>query len=322
MSKRRISKQQAARIEKRQQMYRQQEEYNHDDPTLEGLVITRHKRHAHVEDAQGKAVYCAIRQNIDSVVAGDRVIWLDEGNGQGSIVSCHPRHTVLGRPDQYGKIKPIAANITQLMIVVAPNPEISWGLLDSYLIMADYLKIHPYIVLNKTDLPCDEIQRDLLKYYEPLGYPLLLTCKGEKDDKLLKKALNNQVSVFVGQSGVGKSSLIARILPHESARIQTGEVSSHTNLGCHTTSNSYWYHLPSGGALIDSPGVRELSLWNMPATEIAKGYREFKPYLSQCKFRNCTHYETPGCAIINAVKNQLISLKRYENYAKMLQILS
>ena len=134
----------------------------------------------------------------------------------------------------------------------------------------------------------------------------------------LQAALNNQVSVFVGQSGVGKSSLIANILPEQSSKIQTGEISSSSNLGCHTTSNSCLYHLPTGGALIDSPGVRELGLWHMPASDIAACYREFRPYLSKCKFRNCNHRDAPGCALLDAVKNNNISHHRYENYVKII----
>ncbi|MDP3562768.1 MAG: small ribosomal subunit biogenesis GTPase RsgA [Legionellaceae bacterium] len=320
MSKRRISKQQFARIEKKQQSYRQQQMTDEKGVTFEGLVITRYLRHAHIEDTQGNSIRCAIRPNIDSLVAGDHVVWQAEGTHQGIVVSRYPRQTELSRPDNQGHFRAIAANISQIMIVVAPIPEISWNLLDSYLVMTEYLKIPPYIVLNKTDLPCDTIQQTLLKYYEPLGYPLLFTNSADDQDKSLHKALNNQTSVFVGQSGVGKSSIIAKVLPHESSRIQTGEVSAHSNLGCHTTSNSYLYHLPTGGELIDSPGVRELSLWNMSGTDIARGYREFREYIPQCKYRNCTHYETPGCAIIQAVKNKLISLKRYENYVKILQI--
>ncbi len=319
MSKRRISKQQALRIEKKQAFYRQQKEEEHHDMMMEGLVIARHNKYAHVEDMQGNSIHCAIRPNIDSLVAGDKVVWQPEGTHQGTIISRYPRHTVLGRPGQQGHIKPIAANLSQMMVVVAPIPEISWSLLDSYLVMAEFLKINAQIVLNKTDLPSDDIQRALLKYYEPLGYPILFTNKLEAQDKSLLRSLNNQTSVFVGQSGVGKSSMIARILPHEVKRILTGELSSHSNLGTHTTSTSYLYHLPHGGNLIDSPGVRELSLWNMKTSDIAQGYREFRPYLSQCKFRNCNHNQTPGCAVINAVKNRLISLTRYENYVKLYQ---
>lgn len=318
MSKRRLSKQQFTRIEKRQQSYHTTSDAKADSITNDGLVMARYTRHAHVEDEQGRVVRCAIRPNIDSLVAGDRVAWQQEGLHQGMILSRYPRSSVLGRPDSNGKVKPIAANISQIMIVVAPAPAISWSLLDSYLIMTEYLKIPPYIVFNKTDLPNDDIRQTLLRYYEPLGYRILFTNHRGDEDKWLHKALKNQISVFVGQSGVGKSSLIARLLPHAAARIQTQALTEHSLLGCHTTSHSELFHLPTGGDIIDSPGIRELSLWPLSDAEITHGYREFRPYSPQCKFRNCTHIQTPGCAVAQAVKNKLISLQRYENYARIL----
>ncbi|HVT61992.1 MAG TPA: ribosome small subunit-dependent GTPase A, partial [Legionellaceae bacterium] len=120
-------------------------------------------------------------------------------------------------------------------------------------------------------------------------------------------------------SGVGKSSLIKRLLPMEARHIHTGEISAQSQFGCHTTSNSHFYHLPTGGALIDSPGVREFALDTLPPPVVASGFREFQSYLSQCKFRNCIHIDTPQCAIINAVKSHQITLKRYENYVKIVQ---
>src|SRR3990167_8753981 len=318
MSKRKINKQQLSRIEKQQSSFRQKEIFD-DDLLSEGLVIARYSKHAEVEDKSGALIRCNIRPNIDSIVAGDHVIWQPEGNHQGIIVSRHNRKSSLGGPDSNGNIKPVAANITQIIIVIAPVPEVSWNLLDSYLIMADYLQINPFIVLNKTDLPSDEMQKNLLKIYEPLGYPILFTNIDITEDKLLQKAFNNQVNVLVGQSGVGKSSIVAKILPDKAAEIATGDISKHVNLGRHITSRSIFYHLPNGGALIDSPGIREFSLWNISESDIAKGYREFLPYISQCKYRNCSHINTPGCAVINAVKNKIIHNQRYENYVKMLE---
>ena len=133
----------------------------------------------------------------------------------------------------------------------------------------------------------------------------------------LQRALNHNTSVFVGQSGVGKSSLIAQMLPNEPSIIPVAAISEKSELGCHTTSNSCLYHLPGGGALIDSPGVREFGLWHMPAHEIANGYREFRPFLSNCKFRNCNHRDAPGCALLDAVKNKQVNRQRYENYVKI-----
>lgn len=293
--------------------------HHFDDKTgCEGLVITRYSRHAHIEDQQGHAIHCAIRSHITSLVAGDRVYWQPEGPAQGIILEVLPRKTVLNRPDTQGHLKPIAANISQIMIVIAPLPLVSWLLLDSYLVMAETLQLQPYIILNKTDLETASLQQYLLQHYEPLGYPTLFTNIKSQDLNLLQKSLRQQTSVFVGQSGVGKSSLIARLLPEKADKIKTGNLTHHSQFGCHTTSNSHLYHLSCGGDLIDSPGIRELSLWSLPPTTVASGFREFRPYLSQCKFRNCTHHDTPNCAVVQAVKSQQISLKRYENYVKII----
>jgi ribosome biogenesis GTPase len=314
MSKKRSYKNSKQHCQPAQPMRRQR-----DDKTLcEGLIITRYSRHAHVEDSDGHPIHCAIQSHITSLVAGDRVLWQPEGPAQGCIVDVLPRHTVLGRPDTQGQLKPIAANITQIMIVIAPVPAVSWLLLDSYLVMAETLQLQPYIILNKTDLDISNIQPHLLKYYEPLGYPLIFTNITSQDLSLLQKSLRQQTSVFVGQSGVGKSSLISCLLPQEATKIKTGQLSQQTQFGCHTTSNSHLYHIPTGGNIIDSPGIRELSLWTLPQSTIAAGFREFRPYLSQCKFRNCSHHNTPNCAISQAVKSQQISLKRYENYVKII----
>lgn len=315
MSKRRINKQQSARIEKIQQTYHDNKE-NHE-ALMDGLVITRFSRHVEVEDNEGKHLRCTIRPNLETLVAGDRVIWQNEGNNQGVVVSLYPRTSVLAKPSGTRLIKPVAANITQLIIVIAPKPEISWPLLDSYLVMAETLNLHAVILLNKTDLPCSSLKEQLLTDYQKLNYPLLFISKNTPDSlEQLKNLLDHQVSVFVGQSGVGKSSLISGILPHEQ-NIATGELSEISELGKHTTSNSRYYHLPSGGALIDSPGVREFNLWHINASEIARGYTEFKPYLSQCKFRNCTHKNTPHCAIIEAIQEGLISKRRYDSFIKL-----
>ncbi len=314
MSKRRISKQQTTRIEKIQKAY----QINKDlDSLADGLVITRFNKEVEIEDEQGKRIRCSIRPNLDTLVAGDRIIWQPEGDNQGVVVSLYPRASMLARPTVKGLKKLVATNITQLIIVVAPKPKISWPLLDSYLIIAETLKLHAIILLNKIDLPCGSIQQQLITDYQCLNYPLIMVSNtSHLGIEELKKALNHQISVFVGQSGVGKSSLISNILPHEK-NIMTSDISLASELGKHTTSNSCYYHLPSGGALIDSPGVREFSLWNIDIPTIAKGYKEFIPYLSQCKFRNCTHINTPHCALVNAVENGIISSNRYHNFIQL-----
>lgn len=316
MSKRRINKQQTDRIKKIQQNYQDTLESAHDN-LADGLVISRFGKHALVEDKQGTRIHCSIRPNLDTLVAGDRVIWQQEGINQGVVVSLYPRASMLAKPTSTGLKKPVAANITQIIIVIAAQPEVSWPLLDSYLIMAETLSLHAVILLNKIDLPITEIKQELIEVYQPLAYPIIYTTKTKPNTyQELKKVLDHQVSVFVGQSGVGKSSLIAGLLPHEE-EIVTADISKASQLGRHTTSNSRYYHLPSGGALVDSPGVREFNLWHIDVALLAKGYKEFVPYLSQCKFRNCLHRDTPECGLLEALKNGLITQKRYLNFIKL-----
>jgi ribosome biogenesis GTPase len=318
MSKRKINQRQSARIEKKQRNYHEQPDGEQHVRRQNGLVIKRYSRHALVEYEPRHEILCAIRPTIQSLVAGDKVIWQSEGENQGVIVSCYPRTCVLERPDKHGQMRPIAANITQAMIVVAPKPDISWLLLDSYLIISHHLNLRACIILNKVDMPCLSLQEALLACYKPLGYDILFMGRNQSQGYTpLQQMLNHQTSVFVGQSGVGKSSLIANILPELAKDIQVGDIAEKSELGCHTTSNSCLYHLPSGGALIDSPGIRELGLWHLPATDIAKHFCEFRPLLSTCRYRNCTHLDAPGCAIISAVKNKQINAKRYESYVKM-----
>lgn len=316
MSKRRINKQQGRRIEKRQADYRDSDTDNNSQQQ-DGLVITRFSRHAEVETQNGDRIRCAIRSNMDSLVAGDRVIWQPSEYQRGVIISRYPRTSVLDRSDKRRDNRPVAANITQLIIVIATKPAPTWSLLDSYLVMAENLRLQVIIVLNKVDLACDDIKTELIDTYHSQGYPLLLTSQHQLNGyDSLQKALSGHISVFVGQSGVGKSSLIAGILPHET-NIQTAEISTQSELGCHTTSNSRLYHLPTGGALIDSPGIREFGLWQMPLADITYGFREFRHLTSECKFRNCNHKDSPGCAIVHAVSNGQLSYRRYDSMLKI-----
>lgn len=318
MSKRQINLQQSKRIHQKQARIQERAASHIPSPLSEGLVIKRYSRIALIEDLTGRRQRCAIRPDIQSLVAGDRVIWQPEGVDQGVVLSVSPRSSVLNRPDFRGVLKPVAANITQVLIVVAPVPEISWSLLDSYLVMTETLGINTCIVLNKADLDNEHsVKHQLTAIYQPLGYPILEVSRENlalQNDLL--NILNNQTSVFVGQSGVGKSSIISRILPEEN-NIDTGAISEHSNLGRHTTSNSCLYHLTGGGHLIDSPGIREFSLADMPIRNIAEGFREFRHLIHQCQFRNCNHQNAKGCAILKARDENLIHPMRYDSFIKL-----
>jgi len=316
MSKRRINKQQSKRIELIQASYQQPSNSDQQD-NYAGLVIMRHSRHAVIEDEQGNRIHSSIRPHIDSLVAGDRVIWQKEGDNQGIVVSRLDRQSELGKVDGRGNVRAVAANITQLIAVFAPKPAMTWPLLDNYTIIAELLGLRLLIVLNKTDLHCDDIKIQLQNIYQKLDYRVLYTNNQESQSYLcLEDCLKNEVSVFVGQSGVGKSSLISTILPHEDTII-TGEISASSELGCHTTSNSRYYHLPNGGALIDSPGVREFSLGQLAKKDTLYGFREFRRLAHQCKFRNCNHLNSPGCEILRSVESGENSSQRYDNFIKL-----
>lgn len=304
MTKRRLTKQQSRRIN---------EKIHHS--AKEGLLISRFGSQADVEDESGRLIRCKFRQNIGSIVAGDKVLWEPVDDQHGVILSRKPRHSVLGRPDKQGHIRAIAANIDQIFIVVAIKPQLTLSLLDSYLVATELLNIPAKIILNKSDLPHQELLTNL-KNYKALGYEVITTNVYDSQGlNELSTHLHHKTSVFVGQSGVGKSSLIKGLIPHES--IATGQISSQSELGKHTTSMSRLYHLQPSGDIIDSPGIREFGLWHMPARDIAKGFIEFQPFLGQCKFRDCQHRKEPGCAIHAAVNQNIISLLRYKSYLKI-----
>lgn len=289
---------------------------------LPGRVVGRFGKHADVEDESGRVFRCHIRRTIDSVVCGDDVLF-DNGDDKGAggvIEIVKDRRSVLTRPDFYDGVKPIAANIDQIIVVSAVKPDLSLNIIDRYLVACEDIGIPPIIVLNKTELldgeDLDDV-KDTLKIYESLGYPVLYTsCKSGDGIADLTACLDDKVSVFVGQSGVGKSSLINEILPD--AEESVGDISDGSGLGQHTTTAAKLLHFPAGGDLIDSPGVREFSLWHMPVERITWGFVEFREYLGGCKFRDCKHLKDPGCLLRKAVEEGEISAARFDSYHKIL----
>ncbi len=283
---------------------------------MQGLVIADHGKAILVEDSAGKAHRCIARHRADRAVSGDRVRWQMTDAGAGIIAQVLPRRCLLERPDDRQGTRPIAANLDQIVAVVAPEPEFQETLLDRYLVTAEYSGIRPMIVLNKTDLLSHaslDAARQKLASYSRLGYAVeQSSAKTQHGLDTLAERLRDRSSILVGQSGVGKSSLIKRLLPDTD--IAVGHISEATRLGRHTTSATTLYHLSCGGDIIDSPGVRDFGLWHIPAGHIAASFVEFREYLGKCRFRDCTHQQEPDCALRAAVNSGQIDARRLESY--------
>lgn len=284
-----------------------------------GLLVMHHGQSVDVEDAQRRRYRCLLRQNLGSLVAGDNVVWRAGADQEGVVVAVEPRRNALKRPDPYGDMKVTAANIDQMLIVTAILPALSTLLLDSYLVAAEHCHITPVIVLNKTDLlsPASQaILDDIMQIYTELDYQQLsVSAKEAHGLDALQAQLVGKTSVVVGQSGVGKSSLLNRLLPEADIRTQAV---SEVGLGSHTTSNSQLYHLSCGGEVIDSPGIREFGLWHMDKQAIEQGFVDIAPLREQCKFRNCQHQDEPGCAVIQAVADGTLAASRLESLHKLM----
>jgi len=291
----------------------------------QGLVVCRYRKHFEVEALEGQDKgqihQCVTRANINSIVTGDLVVWRSGTEKTGIIESRHPRHSLLERPDNFGKLKPVAANIDQMLIMIACKPEPQVNLIDRYLVAAKLMDITPIIILNKADLINDDNRRSidkLLTTYKELNYKVInITSSRHRSAQLsdLPDQIQKHTSIVVGQSGVGKSSLINTLLPD--AKLEVGNLSAQTGEGTHTTIKAKLCHLPHGGKLIDSPGIRDFSLWHINETQLQQGFIEIAAHLGKCKFRDCKHNDEPDCAIHKALENNLISPIRFESYQKI-----
>ncbi|WP_455212145.1 small ribosomal subunit biogenesis GTPase RsgA [Kaarinaea lacus] len=290
-------------------------------PEQQGRIVSHFGANFSVQDAQGNLHLCLSRRNLPKLVCGDYVTWQSTGELEGVIVALVPRRTLLARPGYHKQLKPIAANIDQILVVIAPQPSLDEDLINRYLVAATLTGITPVIVLNKVDLlnakELASIQRRL-QVYSQLGYEVIHASTHQKQGlKELLNKLENTTSIFVGQSGVGKSSLIKVISPESAVRI--GELSHATGLGKHTTTVSTLYRLPHNGAIIDSPGIREFGLGQFEAAQIAQGFVEFQSLIAQCKFNDCHHFGEPGCAVRQAVASGVVQKSRYDSYLRIVQ---
>lgn len=336
MSKRKLTKQQQWRVDKIQgdRTARAQKRSERDEdllhsgqlgPEQTGLVISRFGAQADVEalegPLQGQVQRCYIRTHLEGLVTGDHVIWCP-GDPTGVVVAQQERRSVLLRPDNYHHLKPVAANIDHIIIVLAPEPEPFHNLIDRYLVAAHASGIEPILLLNKADLITDYdgfMAKHQLQVYDQIGYRVFVASTTRQDGlDNLKQFLRNKTSVFVGQSGVGKSSLVNILLPE--AHLAVGALSD-IGKGSHTTSAARLFHLPEGGQLIDSPGIREFGLWHIEAINLLEHFVEFRPFLGRCKFRDCSHQHEPQCIIQEALANDHLSQQRFDSYQQIKHML-
>jgi len=344
MAKRKLTRKQNWRIQKVQEektrrlekKIEQSGENEHLGPELKGLVVSHFGTFVEVEpegdvegahsalvDNEETNVRCHFRANIGSIVTGDVVVWRLGKDGYGVIEAVLPRESLLSRPDPRGKLKPVAANIDFIVLVVTPEPTPSSILIDRYLVAAELQDIDVKILLNKTDLLTESNQADieaLLANYERIGYEVMRSSVVMSEGLVvLKERLDNHISAFVGQSGVGKSSLVNSLLP--GVDIKVAELSVGSKLGRHTTTNARLFHFPDGGELIDSPGIREFGLWHLSPDRVIEGYRDFQEHIGRCRFRDCKHDREPGCALQVAVENGEVSKQRFDNYFTIVDLL-
>ncbi len=282
-----------------------------------GLVVARYRRHGLVQDDEGARVACQIQSRSLNPVAGDRVTWTLEADGDGIITAVQPRDSALTRIDNRGNPEVVAANLSQLVVVVAPTPLPDWFLLDRYLAAASLVDLKSIIVFNKLDIDSTP-PRELTGYRDLVNGICLTSAKLGMGLKELGEYMTEERSVLIGQSGVGKSSLINALLGD--AKQVVRELSDKSGHGRHTTSTAVLYGLPGGGELIDSPGVRDYAPYISDPREVERGFREFRPVSRDCRFDDCRHLAEPDCAVKAAVAAGKIDERRYQSFKNLLEL--
>lgn len=282
--------------------------------TREGQIIAGHGRHYLVEQPDGRRLLCFPRGKKSELVCGDRVVFTSADAGQGVITHCLERRSLLYRSNEFRQ-KLIAANVDQLVFVVATEPAFSPDLLSRALLAAESQSMRSLILLNKIDLPHSlAMARQQLAIFQHIGYTVLeLSARQGVAD--LRAHLAGHTSVLVGQSGMGKSTLINALIPDAGAA--TREISTALDSGKHTTTHTCLYHMDGSSHLIDSPGLQEFGLAQLSRNELESCFIEFRPYLGQCRFRDCRHDREPGCALQAASQAGAISPERLACFTRL-----
>lgn len=294
----------------------------HETGRLEGRVIANYGRHLLVEDEERQPMRCVPRGRRLKVVCGDRVLWQPtEGDSPGIVEEILPRKSELTRPDRRGRPEVLAANVGQLLVVCAPKPAFDPFLIDRYLVAAELMGIEAAVLCNKQDLnelASAQDMPDICSAYEQAGYPVLwLSAKNGDGIEAVRALARDYTNIFVGQSGVGKSSILNALMPNADAAV--GSLSEASGEGRHTTTASMLHRLPGGGDLIDSPGVRDYAPHLAPDQDLSVGFLEFRQPAMDCHFSNCHHLEEPRCAVKTAVELGDISKRRYRSYRKLVR---
>jgi ribosome biogenesis GTPase len=289
-----------------------------------GRVLRGQGLHSIVRDEHGVQFQCAIRRLLKTlatdqrhvVIAGDVVWFRPEGSDQGIIERVEPRHGVLSRTSR-GRQHVLVANVDQVIVVTsAAEPRLKPNLIDRYLVSAEKARIQPLICINKIDLIDAANLMPLAGVYSQLGYEVLFVsaATGFGVDRL-RARLAGRESVVTGQSGVGKSSLLNAVEPGLKLRVEA--VSEETQKGRHTTTTAELLPLAIGGFVVDTPGIRQFQLWDVIPEEVAGFFRDLRPYVSQCRFPDCTHTHEEPCAVKDAVADGWIDARRYESYVQI-----
>jgi ribosome biogenesis GTPase len=289
-----------------------------------GRVLSVHGLYSVVQADDGRQFRCAVRRLLRTlaiderniVATGDRVWFRPAGADEGLIERVEPRHGVLTRASR-GKEHVIVANVDQVVFVVSlVEPELKPHLIDRYLVSAEQGRIAPIICLNKADLVEPAPYQPLIGLYSQLGIPVLLTsaATGQGIERLRRLLVGRQ-TVFSGQSGVGKSSLLNAIQPQLGLRVR--EVSETTQKGRHTTTHAQLIRLDFGGWVVDTPGIRQFQVWDLLPEELEGFFPEFRPFVPLCGYPDCTHTHEDRCAIKQAVVRRRINASRYVSYLGM-----